>query len=143
MDPDAIFVQDGNVWTSAGVTAGIDLALALVADDHGRQAAATVARRFHQQSVLTFDTAERRRDVIDAVEVEVPGVAAARLRFAFVADAEVRGRLMGASVTLDGRLILVAALEDLAVVQRFVTALGAPAGDASIRRGHREFVAAA
>ena len=45
MDPDAIFVQDGNVWTSAGVTAGIDLALALVADDHGRQAAATVARQ--------------------------------------------------------------------------------------------------
>jgi len=43
VDPGAIFVQDGNVWTSAGVTAGIDLALALVADDHGRQAAATVA----------------------------------------------------------------------------------------------------
>jgi transcriptional regulator GlxA family with amidase domain len=45
VEPDAIFVHDGNVWTSAGVTAGIDLALALVADDHGRQAAAVVARR--------------------------------------------------------------------------------------------------
>jgi transcriptional regulator GlxA family with amidase domain len=45
VDPDAIYVQDGNLWTSAGVTAGIDLALALVADDHGRQAAATVARQ--------------------------------------------------------------------------------------------------
>jgi transcriptional regulator GlxA family with amidase domain len=45
VDPNAIYVQDGNVWTSAGVTAGIDLALALVADDHGRKAAATVARR--------------------------------------------------------------------------------------------------
>ena len=45
VDPDAIYVNDGNVWTSAGVTAGIDLALALVADDHGRQAAATVARQ--------------------------------------------------------------------------------------------------
>jgi len=45
VEPDAIYVQDGNVWTSAGVTAGIDLALALVADDHGRNAAATVARR--------------------------------------------------------------------------------------------------
>ena len=42
---DAIYVRDGNVWTSAGVTAGIDLALALVADDHGQQAAATVARQ--------------------------------------------------------------------------------------------------
>ncbi|MGC5221214.1 GlxA family transcriptional regulator [Micromonospora sp. DT81.3] len=45
VEPDAIYVQDGNVWTSAGVTAGIDLALALVADDHGRRAAATVAQR--------------------------------------------------------------------------------------------------
>jgi transcriptional regulator GlxA family with amidase domain len=45
VDPDAIYVRDGNVWTSAGVTAGIDLALALVADDHGHHAAATVARR--------------------------------------------------------------------------------------------------
>lgn len=45
VEPDAIYVHDGNVWTSAGVTAGIDLALALVADDHGRRAAATVARQ--------------------------------------------------------------------------------------------------
>jgi transcriptional regulator GlxA family with amidase domain len=45
VDRDAIYVHDGNVWTSAGVTAGIDLALALVADDHGHQAAATVARQ--------------------------------------------------------------------------------------------------
>lgn len=45
VEPDAIYVHDGNVWTSAGVTAGIDLALALVADDHGRRAAARVARQ--------------------------------------------------------------------------------------------------
>lgn len=45
VEPDSIYVHDGNVWTSAGVTAGIDLALALVADDHGRQAAARVARQ--------------------------------------------------------------------------------------------------
>ena len=45
VDVDAIYVQDGNVWTSAGVTAGIDLALALVAEDHGHQSAATVARQ--------------------------------------------------------------------------------------------------
>jgi transcriptional regulator GlxA family with amidase domain len=45
VDGDAIYVRDGEVWTSAGVTAGIDLALALVADDHGSQAAATVARQ--------------------------------------------------------------------------------------------------
>lgn len=44
VEPDSIYVQDGNVWTSAGVTAGIDLSLALVAEDHGHQAAASVAR---------------------------------------------------------------------------------------------------
>jgi transcriptional regulator GlxA family with amidase domain len=45
VDRDSIYVRDGNVWTSAGVTAGIDLALALVAEDHGRRAAAVVARQ--------------------------------------------------------------------------------------------------
>ncbi|WP_307795145.1 GlxA family transcriptional regulator [Actinacidiphila acididurans] len=44
VDPDPIFVRDGNIATSAGVTAGIDLALALVEEDHGRQTALTVAR---------------------------------------------------------------------------------------------------
>jgi len=43
-DRDAIFVQQGNVWTSAGVTAGIDLSLALVEADCGRQLALQVAR---------------------------------------------------------------------------------------------------
>jgi transcriptional regulator GlxA family with amidase domain len=42
--PDAIYVRDDNVVTSAGVAAGIDLALALVEDDHGPDAARTVAR---------------------------------------------------------------------------------------------------
>lgn len=45
VDSDAIYVEDDGVWTSAGVTAGIDLSLALVAADHGRTAAATVARQ--------------------------------------------------------------------------------------------------
>ena len=44
VDPDPIFVRDGNVYTSAGVTAGIDLALALVEEDLGRRAALDVAR---------------------------------------------------------------------------------------------------
>jgi transcriptional regulator GlxA family with amidase domain len=45
VDPDPIFVQDGKVATSAGVTAGIDLALALVEHDLGRGTALTVARQ--------------------------------------------------------------------------------------------------
>ena len=44
VDTDPIWIRDGHVWTSAGVTAGIDLALALVEDDHGSDVAATVAR---------------------------------------------------------------------------------------------------
>jgi transcriptional regulator GlxA family with amidase domain len=44
VDPEPIFVRDGNVTTSAGVTAGIDLALALVEDDLGRDAALDIAR---------------------------------------------------------------------------------------------------
>ncbi|MEU8641507.1 GlxA family transcriptional regulator [Streptomyces sp. NPDC060011] len=44
VDPDPIYVRDGHVATSAGVTSGIDLALALVEDDLGRAAALTIAR---------------------------------------------------------------------------------------------------
>jgi len=44
VDCDPIFIRDGRVWTSAGVTAGMDLALALVEDDAGRAVAHTVAR---------------------------------------------------------------------------------------------------
>src|SRR3984957_18993607 len=42
--PDRIYVRDGNVYTSAGVTAGMDLALALVEEDHGSRLALEVAR---------------------------------------------------------------------------------------------------
>ncbi|WP_159014832.1 GlxA family transcriptional regulator [Acidisoma sp. S159] len=44
VQPDPIFVHDGPAWTSAGVTAGIDLALALVEEDLGRTIALAVAR---------------------------------------------------------------------------------------------------
>jgi transcriptional regulator GlxA family with amidase domain len=44
VQPDAIFVQDGKFWTAAGITAGIDMALAMVEEDHGHRLALTVAR---------------------------------------------------------------------------------------------------
>jgi transcriptional regulator GlxA family with amidase domain len=44
VESDPIFVRDGDVWTSAGVTAGMDLALALVEADHGRNVALETAR---------------------------------------------------------------------------------------------------
>nr|WP_066940545.1 DJ-1/PfpI family protein [Microtetraspora fusca] len=44
VDADSIYVRDGDVWTSAGVSAGVDLAIAMVAEDHGHRLARDVAR---------------------------------------------------------------------------------------------------
>ena len=48
LEADRIYVQDGKIWTSAGITAGIDLALAMIAEDLGE----TIARRTAQQLVV-------------------------------------------------------------------------------------------
>jgi len=45
VDADKIFIQDGSVWTSAGVSAGIDLTLALIEDDYGHRVAIETARQ--------------------------------------------------------------------------------------------------
>jgi transcriptional regulator GlxA family with amidase domain len=45
VDPEAIFVEDGALWTSAGVTTGIDMALAIVERDHGAKLAQSIAQR--------------------------------------------------------------------------------------------------
>ena len=45
VDADALYVQDGCIWTSAGVTTGIDMCLALVAFDLGEAVASTIAKR--------------------------------------------------------------------------------------------------
>ncbi|SEE60543.1 transcriptional regulator, AraC family with amidase-like domain [Rhizobiales bacterium GAS188] len=44
VEPDPIFIRDGSLWTSAGVTAGMDLALALIEEDVGHRVAIEVAR---------------------------------------------------------------------------------------------------
>jgi transcriptional regulator GlxA family with amidase domain len=44
VDPEPIYIRDGHVWTSAGITAGMDLALAIVEADHGHALALAVAR---------------------------------------------------------------------------------------------------
>lgn len=49
LEPDRIFVRDGEVWSSAGITAGIDLALAVIAEDHSD----TIARETARQLVLS------------------------------------------------------------------------------------------
>jgi hypothetical protein len=96
--------------------------------------------RFSQESVLTFDYPERPWDAVDGVELQVPGVDARDLRDGLLADQEARERLFGGSVTLDGRLVLIAALEDLELAQRFGGSIGGDVSAARIRFGQREFV---
>jgi transcriptional regulator GlxA family with amidase domain len=64
---EGIFVKDGRVWTSAGITAGIDLTLALVEEDHGHRLAMDVARRLvlflrRSGNQAQFSAALRRQD---------------------------------------------------------------------------------
>ena len=77
VESDPIFVRDGSVWTSAGVTAGIDLALALVEEDLGRDVALDVARylvvflkrpggQAQYSAALALQTAEERFGALHA-----------------------------------------------------------------------------
>jgi transcriptional regulator GlxA family with amidase domain len=86
VEPDAIFVRDGPICTSAGVTAGMDLALALVEEDLGRRTALEVARHLVMfvrrpggQSQFSYaleaQRAEREPRFVERLRVE-----AARLR---------------------------------------------------------------
>ncbi len=53
LEPDRIFVKDDNVWTSAGISAGIDMALAIIAEDFGEDIAKETARQlvvYHRRS---------------------------------------------------------------------------------------------
>ena len=53
LEPDQIFVRDGDIWSSAGITAGIDLALAMVAEDYGEEIVQKTARQlvlYHRRS---------------------------------------------------------------------------------------------
>ncbi|PZU18837.1 MAG: AraC family transcriptional regulator [Shinella sp.] len=45
VDEDRIFIRDGNIWTSAGMSSAIDLALALIEDDHGPALSRSIARK--------------------------------------------------------------------------------------------------
>lgn len=53
LEPDRIYVRDGNIWSSAGISAGIDLALAMAAEDYGDEVAQQAARQlvlYHRRS---------------------------------------------------------------------------------------------
>jgi transcriptional regulator GlxA family with amidase domain len=85
VDPDAIFVRDGHMLTSAGVSAGIDLSLSLVEDHYGAQVARAVAKdmvvfmqrpggqsQFSVRSSAPHTRQEMLRGILDAV-AEKPG----------------------------------------------------------------------
>ncbi|MDX3234219.1 DJ-1/PfpI family protein [Streptomyces sp. ME03-5709C] len=85
VEPDAIFVRDGAMMTSAGVTAGIDLSLALVEEHYGAEVARAVAKdmvvfmqrpggqsQFSARSRLPHPRQEMLREVLDSV-AENPG----------------------------------------------------------------------
>ncbi|AXK85091.1 GlxA family transcriptional regulator [Nocardia farcinica] len=86
VQPDAIYVRDGGVVTSAGVTAGIDMALALVEEDQGQELARTVAKQlvvflrrpggqsqFSVRAQIAGPRADGVRAVVDAVIADPAG----------------------------------------------------------------------
>lgn len=86
VEPDRIFIRDGNVFTSAGFTAGMDLALALVEADHGVDVARTVARwlvifvqrpggqsQFSERLAYPIPSDSALREVLDEIVVDPRG----------------------------------------------------------------------
>lgn len=96
VEPDSIFVCDGQVWTSAGVTSGIDLALALIEEDAGRKVAIEVARMLvvylkraggqSQYSTLLAAQAQSDSDTFDDLEVWIAEHLTADLRVEMLAE---------------------------------------------------------
>jgi transcriptional regulator GlxA family with amidase domain len=83
LQPDRIFVRDGKIWSSAGITAGIDLALALIAEDLGER----IARQTAQQLVVYYRRPGGQSQFSALLEME-----RANGRFAALLD-HVRGNL--------------------------------------------------
>lgn len=86
VEPDRIFVRDGRISTSAGMTAGMDLALALVEEDHGPEIARTVARwtvmflqrpggqsQFSERLALPATVAAPIRETLDRIAADPAG----------------------------------------------------------------------
>jgi transcriptional regulator GlxA family with amidase domain len=69
LEPDRIFIRDGAIWSSAGITAGIDLSLALIAEDLGED----IARRTAQQLVVYRQRPGGQSQFSALLELERPG----------------------------------------------------------------------
>ncbi|MGW7171565.1 hypothetical protein ACWGVR_34710 [Streptomyces xanthophaeus] len=105
-----------------------------------RHIADVIRKEYRQESVLTFRCLPRSSPEADSVEVQAPGVSRTALHDALVADPAARDRLGGGSVTLDGRLVLVAPLADLDLARKFTARLGVDWNTAEVRYGDAEFV---
>ncbi|MFI6003386.1 hypothetical protein ACIA98_23725 [Streptomyces sp. NPDC051366] len=99
-----------------------------------------IRKQYRQESVLTFRCLPRTSPETDAVEIQAPGVSAARLREALLANPEARERLGGGSVTLGGRLILITPIADLPMARQLTAELGVDWNTARVRYGDEEFV---
>ncbi|MFJ5136578.1 hypothetical protein [Streptomyces sp. NPDC088707] len=142
--PAASILLDGVFWSEAGRQATYERSREFdvnrVGRDGLRHIAGVLAKEYGQEAVLTFRCLPRTSPETDAVEIEVPGVSVHRLSEALVADPEAREKLGGGSVTLDGRLVLVAEIADLDLARTFTVSLGADWNEARLSHGDREFV---
>ncbi len=68
LEADRIYTRDGNIWTSAGITAGIDLSLAMVADDYGDE----IAQRTAKQLVLYHRRSGGQSQFSSLLELKAP-----------------------------------------------------------------------
>jgi transcriptional regulator GlxA family with amidase domain len=68
LEADRIYTRDGNIWTSAGITAGIDLALAMVVEDYGDE----VAQRTAKQLVLYHRRSGGQSQFSSLLELKAP-----------------------------------------------------------------------
>ncbi|MEW2306875.1 GlxA family transcriptional regulator [Streptomyces sp. NPDC006655] len=82
VDPAPIFVRDGEVWTSAGITAGMDLALAMTEDDHGPEISRAIAR----QMVMFVQRPGGQAQFSAQLAAQRPGRAPLRDVLAWIAD---------------------------------------------------------
>ncbi|MGW6459729.1 hypothetical protein ACWF94_28015 [Streptomyces sp. NPDC055078] len=142
--PGASTLLDGVFWSSDLKRATYERSREFDVNKVGRDGlhhiAGVIAKRYDQESVLTFRCLPRTSPETDAVQIQAPGVSRTRLHDALVADPEARDRLGGGSTTLDGRLILVAPLADLPLARKFTTGLGVDWDNAQVRYGDEEFV---
>lgn len=111
VEADAIYVRDGDIWTSAGITAGMDLALALIEHDIGREAALAVARRH----VLYMMRPGGQSQFSAELQMQGSGArtAAARRYIAAHLDGDLRSSVLAAASGLSERSLLRAFRDEL------------------------------